>query len=161
MATVTVGERAPDLTLIGLDGRVYRPGEAKGPVLAAFFKVSCETCRLIFPYLERLYRAYPHGRWHLWGISQDATADSRAFVEQCGVTFPILLDEGWVASRAYDPEGVPTLFFIGPDQRVLRVIPAFQRAALNDLSAAIADHVGDEPVVIVPQDDPAPTFRPG
>ncbi len=161
MATVAVGERAPSLVLTGLDGQIYRLDEANGPVLAVFFKVSCQTCHLIFPYLERLYRAYPPARWHLWAISQDAVADSQTFAERYGATFPILLDEGWAASRAYDPEGVPTLFFIDPDGQVQRVVPAFQKAALNELSAAIAEHIATQAVVIAPQDDPAPPFKPG
>lgn len=161
MTTVAAGERAPALALRGLDGQVYRLEDATGPVMTVFFKVDCETCRFTFPYLERLHRAYPQKGWHLWGISQDSAEDSQAFVEESGATFSVLLDEGWTASQAYDPEGVPTLFFIAPDGLVTRVVPAFQKAALNELSAAIADHVGAEPVVVIPDDDPAPPFRPG
>jgi peroxiredoxin len=161
MTTVVTGERAPTVALTGLDGQVYRLEEAEGPVLAVFFKVSCETCQLIFPYLEKLYQAYPQPGWHLWGISQDLAADSKAFAKKYGATFPILLDEGWAVSRAYDPEGVPTSFLIGPDGQVMCVLPAFQKAALDELSAAIADQIGVEPVVIFPEDDPAPPFKPG
>jgi peroxiredoxin len=161
MTTVAAGELAPALALTGWDGQMYRLEEVRGPVLAVFFKVSCETCRLIFPYLERLFRAYPQGGWHLWGISQDSAADSQAFVEEYDVTFPILLDDGWSASQAYDPEGVPTSFFIGSGGKVIRVVPAFQKAALNELSATIVDHFGAEPVLVIPDDDPAPPFRPG
>lgn len=161
MTTVAAGERAPAVALTGLDGQVYRLEGVEGPVLAVFFKASCETCQLTFPYLEKLYQAYPQPGWHLWGISQDSAADSRAFAEKYSATFPILLDEGWAVSQAYDPEGVPTSFFIGPDGQVMRVLLAFQKAALNELSAAIADQIGIEPVVIVPEDDPAPPFRPG
>lgn len=161
MAMVTAGERAPALTLTGLDGQVYRLEGTREPVLAAFFKVGCETCRLTFPYLERFYQAYPPEGWHLWGISQDSAVDSQAFAQEYGVTFPILLDEGWTASQAYDPEGVPTLYFIEPGGQVARVVPAFQKAALNELAATIADHIGEDPAVIIPDDDPAPPFRPG
>jgi peroxiredoxin len=161
MATAAVGECAPTVALTGLDEQVYRLEQTNGPVLIAFFKVDCETCRFTFPYLEKLCRAYPQPGWHLWGISQDSAADSQRFAEQYGVNFPILLDEGWAASRTCDPEGVPTLFFIAPDRRILRVAPAFQKAALNELSAAIAEHLGAESVVVAPADDPAPSFRPG
>jgi len=161
MTTVATGEQAPTVALTGLDGQVYRLEEAEGPVLAVFFKVGCETCRLIFPYLERLYQAYPQLGWHLWGVSQDSATDSRAFADKYGATFPILLDEGWTVSQAYDPEGVPASFLIGSDGRVMRALLAFQKEALNELSAAIADQIGAQPVVIVPENDPAPPFRPG
>lgn len=161
MAMVEAGERAPAVALTGLDEQMYRLEEAEGPVLAVFFKISCETCELTFPYLEKLYQTYPQPGWHLWGISQDSAADSRAFAEKHGVTFPILLDKGWAVSQAYDPEGVPTIFLIGPSGQVMRVVPAFQRTAFNELSAIIADQIGAEPVIIAPDDDPAPPFKPG
>jgi len=104
---------------------------------------------------------YPRQGWHLWAISQDSAEDSRAFAGAYDLTFPILLDDGWAVSRAYDPEGVPTLFLIASNGQIARVVIAFQKAALNELAAAIADHVGQEAVVIAPQDDPAPAFRPG
>lgn len=161
MTIVAAGERAPAFLLTGLDGQVYHLGDADELVLAVFFKTSCATCQFTFPYLERLYQAYPHEGWHLWGVSQDTAADSKAFAEKYGATFPILLDEGWAASRAYDPEGVPTLFLIAPDDQVMQVVPAFQRAALNELSETVAEHIGVEPVAVVPDDDPSPPFKPG
>lgn len=161
MTTIKTGARAPSLALTALDGQTYSLEGTGEPVLVVFFKKSCETCRFALPYLEKLYRAYPRRGWHLWGISQDAAEESRAFTIELGLTFPILLDEGWQASRAYDPEGVPTHFFIAPDGQVTRVVPAFQKAALNELSTAIAKHLGTAPAIIVPDDDPAPAFRPG
>lgn len=161
MATVAAGGRAPALELTGLDGQTYKLQDVDQPVLAVFFKVSCETCAFTFPYLERLYRAYPRTGWHLWAISQDSAADAQAFAGKHGITFPILLDEGWVVSQAYDPEAVPTLFLIAPDGGVTRVVPAFQKAAINELSAAIAEHIGAAPVIVIPDDDPAPPFKPG
>jgi peroxiredoxin len=147
--------------LTALDGQTYSLEGTGDPVLAVFFKVSCETCRLTLPYLQKLYDAYPQEGWHLWAVSQDAAAESLAFADELDLSFPILLDEGWRASQAYDPDGVPTHFFIAADGRVARVIPAFQKAALNELSAAIARHLGVEPAIVVAGDDPAPSFRLG
>ena len=44
------------------------------PALLVFFKTSCATCDLTFPYIKRLRDEYPEG-WDLWArISQGSEA---------------------------------------------------------------------------------------
>src|SRR5215472_16877202 len=85
---------------------------ARGPVVVAFFKVSCPVCQLAFPYLERIFKAYSKdGKFTLVGISQDNAKDTQAFNRQFGVTFPALLDEKkYPVSNAYGLTNVPTIF---------------------------------------------------
>ena len=85
---------------------------AKGPVLAAFFKVSCPTCQFTFPFLERMYEMFGGENFTFWAISQNDAEDTREFLEKYGVRFPALLDEkGYPASNQYGltnvPDGVP------------------------------------------------------
>src|SRR5271157_3819345 len=115
MAALTAGTRAPDFSLPALDGGKFSLQEAlqRGPVLAAFFKVSCPTCQYTFPYLERLHKA--HGdKVTIVGISQNNQADTAAFLKEYGVSFPTLLDDpnGYVVSNAYGLTNVPSLFLI-------------------------------------------------
>jgi peroxiredoxin len=60
MPALAVGARAPDFELKTLDGKRGWLGEelSRGPVVLAFFKVSCPTCQYAFPFLERLHKAY-------------------------------------------------------------------------------------------------------
>ena len=60
MAALATGTKAPDFDLKTLDGKRFSLGEelASGPVVLAFFKVSCPTCQYAFPFLERLHKAY-------------------------------------------------------------------------------------------------------
>jgi len=55
MSALSPGKTAPPIALATLDGEKVSLGEAlkKGPVLAAFFKVSCPVCQFTFPFLER------------------------------------------------------------------------------------------------------------
>ena len=71
------GARAPDFRLPLLSGD-RAGGEtslhdliADGPVLLAFFKVTCPVCQLTFPFLERLHQA---GALPIYGISQNDAA---------------------------------------------------------------------------------------
>src|SRR5260370_24482209 len=60
MTHVNIGNTAPVFSLKGLDGKDYSlPTLLKrGPVVAAFFKISCPVCQFTFPFLERLYKRY-------------------------------------------------------------------------------------------------------
>ena len=62
MAALTAGTKAPDFELRAMDGKrfVLRDELAHGPLVLAFFKVSCPTCQYAFPFLERLEQAYGH-----------------------------------------------------------------------------------------------------
>src|SRR6266566_9087439 len=68
MAALPAGTKAPDFSLpavsSGKDGNKdggefsLQAAVKQGPVLAAFFKVSCPTCQYAFPYIERIYKAH-------------------------------------------------------------------------------------------------------
>src|SRR5712692_10923463 len=119
MATLKAGTSAPDFTLPTIEGKKFslRDALARGPVLAAFFKVSCPTCQYAFPYLERLHKAHGDKKIIVVGISQNDQRDTAAFLKEYGVTFPTLLDDpnGYAVSNAYGLTNVPSLFLIGQD----------------------------------------------
>ncbi len=163
MSILEVGALASHFTLLGLDGREYSlPGSLGGrPAVLAFFKTSCVTCDLAFPYLNGLREAHPEG-WDLWAISQDAPDRSAEYARRLGLTYPMLIDAPeFVASRLYDPPATPTVFLVGRDGRVEYATYGFAKEDMNEVAARIASHVGAEPVVIAPQNDGNPAFKPG
>src|SRR5712671_3303657 len=95
MAALPAGSTAPEFSLPALDGAKFSLQDAlkKGPVLAAFFKVSCPVCQFTFPFLERLYERYGSDDVTFLGISQDDAKATAGFAKQYGITFPIALDE--------------------------------------------------------------------
>jgi thiol-disulfide isomerase/thioredoxin len=102
-----------------LDGKAFSLSDelARGPVILAFFKVSCPTCQYAFPFMERLHNAYAQNGAKLFGVSQNDAKETAAFIKQFGVTFPVLLDEigNYPVSNAYGLTNVPTIFWIAPD----------------------------------------------
>lgn len=158
------GDRAPDFELPDVSQQRYRLSDAlgQGPVLVVFWKTSCKTCDVAFPYLQRLAEAYEGGSWQLLGISQEGMAESAAFAERYGVTFPVLIDrEGWPVSKEYDPEATPTMFLIDSDGIVEAASVGFSKADLNDMSARVAKHLGRAAEVVAKDDDGGPPFMPG
>src|SRR3954454_21946990 len=106
MTEVNAGNRAPSFSVKGLDGKSYSLSSLlqKGPVVAAFFKISCPVCQFTFPFLRRLYQRYGNENISFLGISQDDAKATAGFAREYGITFPMALDEkdkGYPASNAY------------------------------------------------------------
>jgi peroxiredoxin len=166
MAALSVGARAPDFTLSGIDGKHYSLAAAlaQGPLLAVFIQTACPICDLTMPYLNRLVEAYGGRGWQLWVISQNNQEDSQRYAQRFQPNFPLLVDDpadGWAVSRAYDPPATPTLFLIGADGRVQLTGQGFSKADLNATAESIADHLGVQLAVVAERDDGNPDLRPG
>ncbi len=119
MPALSPGVTAPDFNLKSLDGKPFSLQEAlqRGPVVLAFFKVSCPVCQYAFPFLERIYKNAGNKSVTIVGISQDNGRDTAAFMKQFGVTFPVLLDDmsSYPVSNAYGLTNVPSIFLIAQD----------------------------------------------
>ena len=164
MSTVTVGESAPPFELSSMDGGVYLLPSllAQGPLLAAFFKVSCPTCQYTFPFLERLYRQLGPNGVQVLGISQDSARDSQRFAKQFGVTFPVLIDaETYAVSRKYGVEFVPTLFLIAPDGQVEVSGDGFSKSDLLAIQRSLARHLSVTPPPLFQPGEKVPEYKPG
>lgn len=122
MAALNPGTTAPDFRLQTLDGKQFSLREAllRGPVLAAFFKISCPTCQYAFPFLQRIHAAHGNKNLTIVGISQNEKKDTAVFIKEYGLTFPVLLDDTrtYPVSNAYGLTNVPTLFWIAPDGEI-------------------------------------------
>jgi peroxiredoxin len=162
--TIEAGATAPDFSLSGIDGDTYSLSDAlsRGPVVLVFFKTTCGTCNLAFPYVNRLHDAYPGDDWSLWAVAQDPPAEAGSYASTLGMTYPVLPDaDGYVVSKAYDPPATPTLFLIDRGGDVVQETTGFSKADLNSLAAALAERLGAEPAVIALAGDGNPDFKPG
>src|SRR5882672_7097666 len=118
--TLEAGARAPEFNLPTLDGKGSQSlgaALASGSVLLAFFKVSCPTCQLTLPFIERMYKGAKNGVTRMFAVSQDDAADTREFNQEFGITMPTLLDleqKGYPASNAFGLTNVPSLFLVEP-----------------------------------------------
>jgi peroxiredoxin len=157
MATLATGASAPNFQLPTVQGGQFSLEEARkasAPVFAAFFKVSCPTCQYTFPYLERIYKAYPQDKVRFVGVSQNSKKDTEAFMRSYGVSFPMLLDpEGkYPASNAFKLATVPSLFAISPAGEIEFASIGWNKGDVEELNRRVAAAAG------VP---PAQIFKPG
>ncbi len=155
MPTLKADTPAPAFTLSDAEGRNYSLSDAlkNGPVLAAFFKISCPVCQFTFPFLQRIYEAYGNSQISIWGISQDNAADTRRFVNEFGVKFPALIDaQCYNVSNQYGLTNVPSIFLIQPDGKIQTASIGFTKRDLESISSEIAQASGKAA---------QPLFRPG
>jgi peroxiredoxin len=155
MVTLTAGKAAPDFSLTTLDGKPFtlKSALAQGPVVLAFFKVSCPTCQYAFPFYERLFQSYKNKGVALLGVSQNDAKDTEAFAKQFGVTFPILLDTAnYPVSNAYGLTNVPTLFWIAQDSEIELASIGWAKGDYETVGRKLAE-IGKVP--------PAVLFKPG
>ena len=143
MAKVHTGSKASDFELPGIDGKRVSLHEAlkRGPVLAAFFKVSCPVCQFTFPFLERLHKAYGNKNVTIVGISQDNARDTASFMKEFGVTFPVLLEDPstYAVSNAYGLTNVPSVFLIATGGEIEMSIVGWVKQEYEDLNHRLAN----------------------
>jgi len=141
MPALTAGTNAPEINLSNTKGTKFSLEQAlkRGPVVAAFFKISCPVCQFALPYVERMYKAYAGSPVTIVGVSQDDKNDTGDFAREYGITFPLLLDpEGsYPASNAYDITNVPSIFLIA-DGEVRLSIVGWDKRDMEKLSAEVA-----------------------
>jgi peroxiredoxin len=164
VSSVKSGTAAPVFSLPGMDGKSHSLADAlkKGPVLAAFFKVTCPVCQFTFPFLERMYETYGGGKASFWAVSQDDASDTKEFCEEFGIKFPALIDEdGFPASNKYGLTNVPSIFLIAPNGKLVSSSVGFDRAALETMAAEMARYSGMPAQPLFRPGEVVPDYKPG
>jgi peroxiredoxin len=162
--TIQPGQKAPLFDLRDAAGNEYSLAEElrKGPVVVAFFKISCPVCQFTFPFLERLHKAYGSSAATFLGISQDDALDTREFCVEHGITFPVVLDdESFTASNLYGLTNVPSIFLIAPDGTVKESSIGFDKENLEKISSELGAATKRAPAALFRPGEIVPAFKPG
>ena len=158
------GNSAPAFTLKALDGKSYALGEFldKGPVVLAFFKVSCPVCQFTFPFLQRISERYSGDGISVIAVSQDDVRSTKEFNQEFGVKFSALIDDsGYPVSNAYGLTTVPTVLLIAPDGRIKIGGSGFSKNDLVSIANELAQHKNLSAVPLFRPDEVVPDFKPG
>ena len=148
------GTSAPQIEVTQLSGAAWRLDDARErqPVILAFFKASCPTCRLTLPFLQRLTEA----RVKVLAISQDNAVVTQDFLNRFGISIPAAIDKAWdyPASSAFGITTVPSVFLIEPGGIISQAYEGFAKTDLE----AIGVRLGVSPFA---PGEAVPEFRPG
>jgi len=164
MTHIVAGTTAPEFSLKSLDQKQYalRSLVDRGPVVAAFFKISCPVCQFTFPFLERLHQRYGSGNATFLGISQDDARATKSFASEYGVTFPLVLDtDGYPVSNGYGLTNVPTIFLIASDGKVKVSSMGFDKKDLETIAGELAERRKIALTPLFRPDEVIPANKPG
>ena len=143
MAALAAGIKAPDFALPAMNGspKSLRHLLEHGPVVAFFFKISCPVCQYAAPFIERLFKAYGDKHVGIVGISQNNRKDTARFIQEYGLTFPVLLDDtdSFPVSNAYGLTNVPSIFWIAQNGPIEISSVGWSRRDVEDINRRIAD----------------------
>jgi Peroxiredoxin len=126
------GELAPDFALQTLDGQRVSLSRYRGkPVLLNFWMINCDGCQVEMPAMQRLYQREQQVHKDLVILAVnivDGPDSIQQFVQQYGLTYPIVRDAQATVSALYTLRGTPTSFFLDRQG----IIRAVVNGALDD-----------------------------
>jgi peroxiredoxin len=115
------------------------------------------------PFLERIYKAHGNKNVTIVGVSQNEKKDTASFIQEYGVTFPVLLDDThtFPASNAYGLTNVPSIFWIAQDGEIEISSVGWDRQEIEDMSRKAAETTGDRDKSIFQPGENVADFRAG
>jgi peroxiredoxin len=138
------GYPAPNFELVSTEGKTVRLSDFRGqPVILNFWATWCGPCRAEFPEFQKA-AVDNADRLVIIGIN-NTTSDQPdkipAFLEEFGVTFPIVLDETGETIKTYKILGLPTTIFVDSNGVVNEVFTgplnkAYIESKISELSPA-------------------------
>lgn len=129
-APVDVGEDAPALALPRIDGDTLSLAQLRGKVVMLnIWATWCAPCRLEMPSMQQVYEQLREEGLEVVAVSVDQNPGLRQpdgavrgvvsdFVEQLGLTFPVVVDPTGGTERLYGIEALPTTFLIDRHGRI-------------------------------------------
>ncbi|SET72496.1 Peroxiredoxin [Salinibacillus kushneri] len=114
---IKVGDHAPDFELTTLTGEAKTLSDYRGkPVMVNFWASWCGPCRSEMPAMQKVYEEQ---NINILAVNLTSTEirkqDVPDFVDEFGLSFPILLDKELNVGTKYQIQPIPTSFFINSE----------------------------------------------
>ena len=164
LTRIDTGMVAPKFSLKSIDGKEYSLSALleRGPVVLAFFKISCPVCQFTLPFLQRIADRFAGKNASVIGISQDDARSTKDFNQEYAIKFPTLLDtDGYPVSNAYGLTNVPTVLLLGADGKAEVSFLGFDKAGLEKIAARLTQHQNASAIPLFKPDEVIPDYKPG
>lgn len=110
------GFQAPDFTLSDLDDNQIKLSDLQGKIVIVNVWASwCKPCQYEMPAMQKIHNKYSQDELVLLAVNntyQDNFNDVLNFIQNNGLTFPILLDLEGKVSNLYQVQALPSTYFI-------------------------------------------------
>ncbi|WLR43780.1 thiol-disulfide oxidoreductase ResA [Bacillus carboniphilus] len=115
--SVEIGDKAPLFVLENLQGEEVYLEDLQGKgVFLNFWGTWCEPCKTEMPYMQNQYEYYQGQGVEIVAVNiAESRVAVKKFVEEYGLTFPVVLDKNRDVSSAYDVGNLPATYLIDSD----------------------------------------------
>lgn len=112
-----VGETAPDFEFEDSEGHTASLSDFRGEVvLLNFWATWCGPCTFEMPFIQQVYDEWQRSGLRVLAINLGDSADTvNSFLEEHGLSFPVLLNPNSELVGRYNIEFIPTTFFLDED----------------------------------------------
>jgi peroxiredoxin len=109
-----VGNLAPDITGVDVDGKPVRLSDYRGKVvLVNFWGTWCPPCRAMIPHeREMVEHKYKDRPFVMLGVASDSAETLREFFKENPLPWPSIVDGNRIVSREWGVRNFPTLVLI-------------------------------------------------
>lgn len=114
---------APDTVFTDPEGAEMSLADSDGRIrLVNFWATWCAPCRAEMPYLEAVYAKHADEGLVVLGVNvQEPTAVVAPYLDELGLTFPVLLDLDGDVSRLYRVGSYPTSVLVDREGRIVTI----------------------------------------
>jgi peroxiredoxin len=114
-------EEAETFTLKTLEGGTVSLEDYRGKLIFLnFWATWCPPCRAEMPSMQKLWENFKEEGFVILAIDiQEDSGLVSSFVNERGLSFPVLLDEKGKVSRSYGIRGIPTTFLLNPEGEII------------------------------------------
>ncbi len=126
--------------LESVSGEVVRLSDFRGksPVLIVFWATWCGYCRKEIPKINHLRAQYRREELAILAIDLEEPKEKvKAYAEQMGMNYDVLLDYDAQVTNLYGVQGVPTFFLVAKDGSAL----VYSHRLTPQVLAAISENI--------------------
>lgn len=121
---IAVGSKAPDFTLVDLNGEKHKLSDYKGQgVFLNFWGTFCPPCEREMPAINRQYQAFKDQGVQTLSVNiAETDFEVQNYVDRHELTFPVVIDKTKSVSTTYNVGSLPATVVIDPDGKVVKII---------------------------------------
>jgi len=119
-----VGDPAPDFELVDMNGKTHQLSDYQGQgVFLNFWGTWCKPCEREFPLMDKQYQVYKEKGVQILAVNiAESDFVVQQYIDQRGLTFPVLIDKTKSVMESFNINPLPTTFLINSEGKIEKII---------------------------------------